>query len=189
MSIPVNILSIIQRINESEDLWKATYMAIHPYSAYIEKTFNWDGKLKLGLPQSKNKSHDYTPRQLHTILITMDDNLTLGHLVTLFSLFEELKVAIQSSSLKIELSDVIKSHSDELWLAKETRNRYVHTNWKINDTWRKAYKAARNIHSAHADGTDLREVFRDPALFQQVETWHELIVDIANKIKVKIEEK
>jgi hypothetical protein len=94
MEIPDNIKNIIQLLMASEKRWKAQYMATWHYAYYLEAAYKntpyWDKKLELGLPASKQKFYSFTPNELNDIVRSKDGEFTLGHLQTLFSLFEEL---------------------------------------------------------------------------------------------------
>ena len=70
-------------------------MASWGFSYQIKTDFGnneyWNKQIPFGLPDSKkNKNHSYTPNQLHSILTSRDGEFTIGHLQTLFSLFEDL---------------------------------------------------------------------------------------------------
>jgi len=204
MEISSSILSITSRINQSEDRWKALYMATWGYSyqikAQFENTDNWDKKLEFGLPASKNNNrHVYTPHQIHSILTTRDGEFTLGNLQVLFSLFEDLlkeaSKILCSSELDTSKWQNIKQFFDEnndiisetqlkeLKLAKETRNCYIHTSGKIDQRWIDAYKEAKG-NPIGLIGDELEKGF--PNLFYQIEEWNELIVILTNNIKSKI---
>lgn len=205
MELPISIGSAISRINQSEDKWKALYMATWGYSYWIkaqfENTENWDKRLEFGLPASKNSNrHIYTPNQIHSILTSRDGEFTIGHLQTLFSLFEDL---IKESSKILysqevdaskweeikkffdENNDIVSdSELKELKLAKVTRNCYIHNNGKINQRWIDAYTEAKGSTIASI-GDELERGF--PNSFHQIEEWNELIVKTTGKIKEKIE--
>jgi hypothetical protein len=205
MLVPNNILTVLQKINESEERWKALYMATwgHSYTikSQFENTTAWEKPLKLGLPASKNGFQEYTPKKLYSILTTMDDEFTFGHLQSLFSLFEDLL----NESSKILCSGEINtskwpnmekffnevkilsdSELKELKLAKETRNCYIHNGGKIDQRRVDAYKAAKGTPIANVND-NLQKGF--PKLFHQIEDWHSLIAKTANKIKDRIESK
>jgi len=211
MELPVSILSIIDRINQSENKWKALYMATWGYSYWVksqfENTNSWDKEVQFGLPASKNKSHIYTPHQLYSILTSRDGEFTLGHLQTLFSLFEDLlneaskilcaseldtskwpnmKKFFEEDDTKDILTDI---QIKELKLAKETRNCYIHNGSKINQKWLDSYRDAKSNPIASI-GDNLSKGFKEfQDLFHQIEEWHKLIVDTTNNIKSKIENK
>ncbi len=207
MEIPSNISSIILRINQSEDNWKAIFMAIWQYAGIIkvqyENTPNWDSKIEFGLPASKNNSrHSYTFHKLHSILTSRDEDFTLRHLQTLFSLFEELlneaSEILFPQKLKTykwdkmeeffkndKTKDILSSEEiKELKLAKMTRNCYIHNGSKIDQPWVDSYKEAKG-NSTNLMGQELHSGF--PTLFHKIEDWNELIVNTASKIKTKIE--
>ena len=207
MEIPISIGSTISRINQSEDRWKALYMAAWGYSDYIkaqfENTEHWNNKVEFGLPRSKNnRKHIYTPSQIHAILTSRDGEFTIGHLQTVFSLFEDL---LNESSKILCTKEIdtgkwqgIKQFFDEnndlvsekelkeLKLAKETRNCYIHNSGKIDQWWIEAYTKAKGNPMALI-GHDLEKGF--PNSFHQIEEWNELVVSITGKIKNKIESK
>ena len=93
MELSNDINNIITRILESENRWKALYMSTWGYSYIVkvqfENTENWDKPISFGLPASRNKQYIYKPSYLHKILTSKDGEFTIGHLQTLFSLFEE----------------------------------------------------------------------------------------------------
>ncbi len=208
MEIPSNISSIILRINQSENNWKATFMAIWQHADRIkvqfEHTDKWDSKIKFELPASKNKNHSYTPRQLHSILTSRDGEFTLGYLQILFSLFEDLlnessKILCPSELNTSKWKEMRKFFENDktkdilsedemkgLELAKVTRNCYIHKGGKINQDWIKAYTEAKGNPIASV-GDELNKGF--PNLFHQIEEWNELIVNTASKIRKKIEDK
>lgn len=207
MELPVSVGSTISRINQSEDRWKALYMATWGYSSGISVQFSgtqlWEQNLPFGLPASKNNhQHPYTPKQLHSILTSRDGEFTIGHLQTIFSLFEDLLNESSKILCSVEI-DAGKWHGiqkffeenpdltsqqelKELKLAKETRNCYIHNSGKIDQRWIDAYKEAKG-NSIASIGDDLEKGF--PNTFHQIEEWNELVVNIASKIKIKIEHK
>ncbi len=207
MEIPTKINNIIQRILKSEDEWKALYMAswgcvLH----WLEPEFKvkhpdlWEKALRLGLPASKKKYQEYTPAELCGILKSKDTEFTLGHLQTLFSLFEELVNELcplvcdgqeirsyKFENLKKFLSgdkpydgfkiNITENDFKELELAKETRNCFIHNNSKVDEHWLEAFREARDKNSTAQIGDKL------PVNFYQIEDWHELVVKIISKIK------
>src|SRR3989344_6414374 len=209
MNIPTNILSIIDIINKSEDRWKATYMSFWGYASLIksqfENTSDWDKEIKLWLPASKNRHHIYTYKQLHSILTSKDLEITLNYLQTLFSLFEELlneasKILCSSelnTSKWIYMEEFFKENNTndiltspqlkELKLAKETRNCYIHKGSKINKKWLNAYKEAKGNPIASINQNLMKGFGGFKKLFHQIEEWQDLIIEISNKIKNKIE--
>lgn len=199
MEIPTNILSIIDKINESEDQWKALYMGTWGFSYQIKEKFenteNWEKALGFGLPASKKKYHIYSPKKLHSILTSKDGEFTIGHLQTLFSMFEDLLNEASEmlyasrldnskwENMKKFLKDMkILSDSQikDLKLAKETRNCYIHNGNKINQRWLDAYREAKGDTIASI-GDNVQNGFQN--LFHQIEDWHSLIVETTNKIK------
>ena len=91
MELPISIGSTISRINQSEDRWKAVYMAVWGYYYKIRDEFkdtpNWNKPLKFGLPAFPKGYHQYTPSELCSILTSKDEGITFEHLITIFSLF------------------------------------------------------------------------------------------------------
>jgi len=200
------INNIIQKIIDSEDKWKALYMAswgsvFHWLEPKFKGKPSWNTPLKLGLPASKQGYQEYTPAQLDKIFRSKDSEFTLGHLQTLFSLLEELIVklspivcdgqeirAYRFENLKKFLLgespyqafqiNITENEIKELNLAKETRNCFIHNNSKINERWLAVFKEARNKDSINKSGDKL------PNDFKQVESWHELIVKIVKKINI-----
>ena len=209
MEIPNNVLSIISRIDKSEDKWKALYMGAWGFSNKIkdqfENTEKWNKKIRFNLLASKNNQiHIYTPKQLYSILTSKDGEFTIGHLQTLFSLFEDLlnetsKILCPNElntgkwqNMKLffeqtETNDILsETQIKELKLAKETRNCYIHNGSKVNQRWLNAYQDAKGNPIALLSD-DLNKGF--PNLFHQIEEWHELIVNTTSNIKTKIENK
>ena len=209
MEIPPKINNIIQRILESEDRWKALYMASWGCANfYIKPVFKytypalWDKEVPFGLPASKKKWHKYTPAKLYEILTAKDMEFTLGHLQTLFSLFEELveeivSVAYDGQEIRADKFgnlqkfllgeqpydkfkiDINENDIKELKLAKETRNCFIHNNSKIDKRWIDTYKEVRGTNIGIEIGEELSKYVYVP----QVEDWHELVVRIVNKTK------
>jgi len=204
MEIPENINNIIQKILESEDKWKALYMATWGFSYNIEGRFKntnlWEKKIQFGLPAARKKYHEYEPERLHKILTSKDGEFTLGHLQTLFSLLEELvtelcfflysgkevnagkfgnlkNFLLGNKSYETLKIGVIEDELKELKLAKETRNCFIHNSSKVDKNWLVAYKEARGENRTIKTGDELS------IGFHQIEDWHELIVQITNRIK------
>lgn len=205
MEIPTKINNIIQRILESEDEWKALYMASWGCANfYLKPTFEntelWDKEVPFGLPASKKGWQKYTPAKLYAILTSKDMEFTLGHLQKLFSLFEELVVELcpfvcdgqeikadKFENLKKFLlgkesyekfkTDITEDELKELRLAKETRNCFIHDNSKVDKRWLEAYKEARGENLTVKTGDEL------PVYVSQIEDWHGLVVKIISKIK------
>jgi len=207
MEVPSNILSIISRINQSENNWKAIFMAIWQHSekikSHFQNTGEWNKKISFQLPLSKNNvEHYYTPYQLYSILTSRDGEFTIGHLLTLFSLFEDLlnqsSKILCSSELTTSKWENMKNffkedktkdilfinEINELNLAKKTRNCYIHTGGKIDSEWIKAYKEVKGDPIVSI-GDELNKGF--PNIFHQIEEWNELIMKISSRIKTKIE--
>lgn len=211
MNVSESISSIINRINQSEDNWKVLYMGTWGFSYKIkeqfENTSDWDKQIAWGLPSSKNKYHIYTPHQLHSLLTSKDTELTFGHLLTLFSLFEDLlkeaSKIICSSELDASKGSNIKRFFEEnenkgiltdlqvkeLKLAKETRNCYTHNGGKIDQRWLDSYLDVRDDSTAKIGDSLINGFGGFDNLFHQIEEWQILIVDITNKIKNNIENK
>jgi len=210
MEIPQTINNIMQRILESEEEWKALYMAswgavLNWLEPKYKNTCLWREKLKFSLPASKKKYVEYTPEGLCGFLTSKDMDFTLGHLQTLFSLFEELINelcplvcggqeirAFKFSQLKKFLSgdDQYKNFGikidqkdlDELELAKETRNCFIHNDSKIDSKWVNAYRAARNETFSGKIGDELWSYVYVP----WIENWNDIFVKIINKIKERM---
>lgn len=209
MNIPINIKYIIERILESESRWKALYMATWGYSYQIEAQFKggnfWETPIPFQLPASKYKQYAYKPRELHSILTSRDGEFTIGHLQTLFSLFEELLNEVSKILFGFELNTSkwknmedffnqadtkgILSTQDinELNLAKKTRNCFIHNGSKIDQEWIDTYQKARRGISPAGLGDELQKGLLNK--FHQIENWHELIIDITKKIEQKIIQK
>lgn len=199
------INNIIQRILDSEDEWKALYMAswgavFHWLERDFKNTPLWDKPLQLGLPASKKGYQEYTPAQLDGILRSKDAEFTLGHLQTLFSLLEELitelcPIVCSGQEIRADKFENLKKfllggnpyqnfqinitedEVKELNLAKETRNCFIHNNSKVDERWLEVFKEARNNNSTAKSGDKL------PVNFKQIEDWHELVTKIVKEIK------
>ena len=174
------ILAIIQKIQESEDIWKAQYMAMWNFIYYLQGRGNfdekfWKEKLKLGLPASEKKYYEISPERLVNTLGPRDNELKYIHLVNLFSLFESIPTKNRDSVLSNE-------EVKELELAKETRNCYVHGN-KIDDKWLKAYQKARGKPTVRRDD-ELDRGFTE--MFHEIEKWTKLIIDVSHRIKADL---
>lgn len=205
MKIPEKINNIIQRIIESEDEWKALYMASWGcVSFYLEPRFKntnlWEEKIQFYLPASKRRYQEYTPAELCGILKSKDTEFALGHLQTLFSLVEELitelcpivcsgeeiradkfenlqKFLLGENPYQNFQTNITEDEIKELKLAKETRNCFIHNSSKVDERWLEVFKVARDIKSTTQVGDKL------PVDFYQIEDWHKLIIQIINKIK------
>ena len=211
MDIPDKIKYIIEQILKREDRWKALYMAVWGCSYYLENEFRqkrpelWDQVVPLGLPGSKKKQHPYKPSELHSILRSFDAEITIIHLVILFVLLEELlnesslifygkrldtghlenlKAFLEGSDVSDILSEVEKK---ELFLAKATRNCFIHNGSKIDQRWINAYQFARSAPPIKKIGDDVKKAFT--SMLYQVEDWHELIIKITKGVKEKIKGK
>lgn len=206
MDVPASILSIVTKINDSEDRWKARYIAVWRCSRDIKKeetSSNWKKQISYQLPASKSGHYEYTPEKLYSILISKDVEFTLGHLQTLFTLFEEM---IWESSKILCTTPIKADHwagmekffkeigfgdisSDpriaELKLAKQTRNCWTHKNGKIDEIWLMEYTNIRKCAPSAKLHDPLEQGF--PNVFHQIEAWHALIVETTNRIKQKIE--
>jgi hypothetical protein len=205
MKIPEKTNNIIQRILESEDEWKALYMASWGCVLfYLEPTFKntprWEKPLGFSLPASKKGYQEYTPAELCGILKSKDTEFTLGHLQTLFSLLEELiaelcpivcsgreirsdkfqnleRFLLGRSPYQDFQTNITEDRIKELKLAKETRNCFVHNNSKVDEPWLEAFKGVNAKDSTAQIGDGL------PVDFHQIEGWHELIMGIVDEIK------
>lgn len=158
--------------------------------------------ITLALPASKSGFYEWKPQELYSILSSRDGQFTIGHLQTLFSLFEELlyETAKELYNLEINTSKWVKmvkffnlenfnnivsaAEINELKLAKETRNCFIHNGSKIDDFWLSAYNGSRGNLSIDLRGKKLSEGFTN--IFYEIENWHNLIISISNKIKEKI---
>lgn len=200
------ILAIIKKIQESEDVWKVQYIAMWNFIYYLKGRGHFDEKflrenLKLGLPASEKKYYEINPERLIDTLGHRDNELKYIHLVNLFSLFDDLldessKVLCSEVDSKIrdrkgnvymhEFFKVVKVLEDkeleELKLARETRNCYVHGN-KIDSEWLKKYKEARGEPIVKIND-DLDRGFKET--FHEIEKWNKLIVKISEKIEFRI---
>jgi hypothetical protein len=96
-----------------------------------------------------------TKKEFYQELTSSDVIFTLEHLIIIFSLFEELikevSRVIYNEELKTykwenienflkEKTILTNQELQELKLAKETRNCYVHNGNKIDDKWQKEYE-------------------------------------------------
>jgi len=205
MEIPQNILSIIERINKNERNWKVRY---YPFweSSYklrteFEKTPQWDKKIiTVNLP-SFNEQLTFTPKELEQELTSNDITFTFEHLIILFAIFEELlkevcpsilnetrKKSLINKFFEKENKEILNGKElEEVILAKETRNCYVHNGGKINNRWKTAYENAKGKLILNKEGDNILEEFPNNKFYHQVEEWHSLIVEITNKIKAKLE--
>lgn len=205
MEIPEKVNNIIHRILESEDEWKALYMASWGcVSFYLEPKYKntdlWEKPLLFGLPVSKKKYQEYIPAELCRILKSKDTEFTLGHLQTLFSLLEELiaelcpivcsgqeiradkfenlkKFLLGENPYQNFQTNINEDEVKELKLAKETRNCFIHNNSKVDERWLEVFREVKNKNSIAQIGDKL------PVDFNQIEDWHELIIRIVNEIK------
>lgn len=208
MEIPSKINNIIQRLLESENDWKALYMASWGCVLfYLEPNFKntdlWEKPLKFGLPASRKGYQEYTPSQLCEILKSKDGYFTLLHLQTLFSLLEELigelcpivcngeninpsffenckKFLSGDTPYQNFKTKISQDEIKELKLIKETRNCFIHNKSMVDTKWIESFKDARGKISITKIGDEL------PVNVQQVEEWHELLRQIVSKIKIAI---
>ncbi len=195
MEIPEKVQNIIQRIEESEAKWKALYMAAWGYAEFYLKpayknTPIWEQKLSFQLPASRKGGYEFTPKELYEILTNKDDDFTLGHLQTLFTLFEELiKEACPYLCFKqkIDAADILQMEKflkakppfdkdiqgnqrvglildddiyDKLWLIKKTRNRFIHHSAKANNGWIKKYEKVTGKKISIKEGDKIRDAFK-----------------------------
>jgi hypothetical protein len=214
MEIPDDTERVIRLLMDSEDRWKARYMAVWAYSYYLRFAYEgpscWDVEIDFGLPRSQYKKHTFTPNKLYNIVTSQDTEFALEHLTILFILFEELVneavpilypgdetdacyFANLRDFLKAEnqFKDKIKFVTDEEFyevdLAKKTRNCFIHGG-KINGEFIDAYKRAKGREPATGGEGELEKAFhRD--VFHEIEDWHKLIIGIVVKIKSAIEAK
>lgn len=135
------------------------------------------------------------------ILKSKDHEFTLGHLQTLFSLFEELIDEVGSSIYKVDIragrfenlekflkgdapcnlkTMVTGDEIKELKLAKETRNCFIHNNSRVDQKWLDAFNFVRPATSTTQIGDNL------PISFSQIEDWNELILKVVTKISEAI---
>lgn len=215
--------SILDIIKKSEDEWKAMYMAVWNYAhvvdrEYIKGKINLEtagfinltsgtsvalgymagkDKIPLMLEASKKGFYGYKPEELYSILTSKDTEFTLGHLITLFSLVEDLFLSIELVDTRKDsgideffgkslYNKILKAgEREELKLAKETRNSFTHRGCKIEDKWLNAYSNARGSRPTALMGRNLIQGL--PNLFHEIETWHDLIVDISKRIEKAIQ--
>lgn len=76
---------------------------------------------------------------------------------------------------------LVDKEKEELHLARETRNCYIHNNGNIDTRFVTAYKNARGDSHSDFSGKSLSTVF--PELFKEIETWNELISSISKRIE------
>lgn len=200
MEIPDSIQDIMLRIEDSEKSWKAYYMAVWGYAhEYLHTNFKkplWDKKLKFCLPRSKQGFHYYSPKELAHILTTKDDELALIHLQHLFSLFEELisRISLEINGIKlnkknyhklapniVERFNLTATEKNELKLARETRNYFIHKDSKIDTDWIDIFQKIRGENPKLVEGMDLSIALE--GAFEAVEEWHVLFLKIIEKIK------
>ena len=199
----------MKKIEESESDWKANYMANWGYSYCLEEKFSktpkWDIKIKFGLPAFGKGYYEYVPAELYRIIRSKDVRNTYENLIIIFSVFE---VLLEETSKILEVfgspfskwenmenffkkestKDILKpSQLKELKLAKMTRNCYLHRGGKADEGWIDSYRKAKGTPLI-SEGEDLNKGFEEGIPYHQIEEWHNLIVEITNKIKNKIEE-
>lgn len=195
--IPENIQNLINQINESEDRWKALFMATWGLSYQIrgiyENTPLWNVPIKFGLPASKKKCHEYTPENLHRILTTRDPELSIIQTQFLFMLLEDLvkelyrtlnngeEINADSRPILVNFlkdNNFLYNHEEqEFILAKETRNCFLHQNNKIDGRWIEQYEKTKNVKCKYKIGD------RICVGVQEVEEWTWLIMNIAKRIE------
>jgi hypothetical protein len=220
MKIPDDTKNLIKLLMDSELRWKAQYITVWHTSGIVEdkhrNTDDWEREvIHIYLPAAKN--HPVcTPKKLYEIYTSKDNELTLGHIQTLFSLFEILiddvgtvlyGVEVNASHFKNlkdfleakgNFSGKIKFVSDdeisELELAKIARNCYIHKGGKIDSHFIKLYEKARGQKPPAEEGDELSKAFPNTTgefgadnLLRQTEDWHELIIKIVTKLKSEIE--
>jgi hypothetical protein len=166
----------------------------------------WTEQLSFGLPASRQKNFNYSPEQLYRILTSKDRDFTLGHLQTLFSLLEEFVKEIIKHYHSKERKSYFDSYENlkkfllaehpfesfkhqieeeriiELKLARETRNCFIHNFSRVDSKWIKAYECARKLKTPFKEGQEL------PLLFEEVEIWHDLTIEIVNEIYLNLKE-
>ena len=197
MSIPEHIRILIDQIRESEDWWKALYMAVWGLSYQIKERYegrdSWREKQKLGLPASKKGYQEYTPERLHFILTQRDKETALNHTITIFSLLENLS---KKTALIVEQKDInmgkyknlsdfllrnkfLKSDEEpELRLARATRNCVNHHGNKANKWYIDSLKVARpDEEGKYKEGEDVC------SSLHWLEDWHELLLKITDRIE------
>jgi len=198
----MDILLVLDKINKSENVWKAQYMAIWNYIFYLRKEYEntslWKEKIPFGLPASRKGNYPFIPGELVDILGSIDSELQFVHLVNLFSLFGTLL----NESSKILCPNVEKNkHKNvsmekffdnvkilspgqikELKLAREARNCYIHNKNKIDTKWINSYTEVRGKILVK-EGDDIKDIF--PNLYQ-IEDWHQLIRNTSNEIEKQI---
>lgn len=160
--------------------------------------------IKLQLPASKNGYFEWKIKEPYSILSSRDGQFTLGHLQTLFSLFEELLYEIAKTIFDKEIdtskwvgienffdledfNKVLTSQEFmELKLAKETRNCFIHNGSKIDNQWLSAYQNARGnkVLLISLEGKGLGEGLSN--IFYEIEDWNNLIVNISKKVKDRV---
>ena len=184
MELPEEILSITEKIKKSELNWKMRYcvcwMQSYPLKEELEKNpERGKDKVTLNLPAFKRKP-DLTKEEYYKELTSNDIPFTLEHLVILFALFDELKTTASKILGKGETEKT--SHKEELKLARETRNCYVHNGSRIDRKWIDAYKQARNKDAKEGE----RISNSLPEFYYQIEKWHDLIIELTDEIETKI---
>lgn len=126
MDISNKVKYIIERILKSEDRWKALYMATWGYSYQIKVQFEkkefWEKTISFKLPASKNKQQVYKPKELYSILTSRDGEFTIGHLQTLFSLFEELLNEASKILFNLELDTSKWKNMKEFFNQDDTKD-------------------------------------------------------------------
>lgn len=170
------------------------------YLKPLESKQIWHEEITLGLPASIEGSFTFITKDLYKTLISKDIVFTHGHLQTLFSLFKKLvsELIIEkgfgesyNTSRFTIIEKVLKGINpfdtfsfpisdpeiDELRLAKETRNCYVHNASNIDQKWLNAYENVHGSINSFNVGDELG------LMFHEVEIWHRLILNISRTLK------
>ena len=214
MQVSQDIREVLLRIRESEDRWKALYMASWSYALQtLEPKFKptslWTQRIFFALPYSKNKGHYFIPEKLHRILTNKDDEFSLGHLQDMFSLLEELiNLACPHICRNISIVASDFPQVEYFLLADKSykMNKQGHKRVPLLPDMRelKLAKETRNcfIHGGNISDAWIKaytaiknpcpytfgnKLPREVTAIQKIEDWHELIVKIANQIETEIQ--
>lgn len=210
MTAPLHIQKLIDEIKESKDRWIALYTSTWTYHEYnsqkLENTEFWEQPVSVGLPAREHRDHKYTyrtARDLDNILRSRDGEIALNHVVTLFSLLENLikevhKHLYPQASGRVAFSDAgnmieFLSHKKfrflldnkevkEFVLARQTRNCVLHTHHIMDAKWIEAWEAARPnipIPQDLAFKDDLYYIIKMP----DMENWHDFFLGIVERIE------